>query len=214
MNNSVRCPVLQLLCVWFLVLPAAAQTGPNTKGVHLGAAFSGSSLEFDDKEVPDAERENGVGLMGYVGYNFMPSLGIFLSGTAASVSINKAVGDFGVSTVDDFTLGHGDLGARLSFPGNTAFVPYIEAAYSVLQGEGDAGVQHVVFTGNGFTGAAGLNYFFSPKLALDLNFRFTKGEFDEIEVSGDSESIPDGLGLNSGRLNIGIAFYPMAGRRR
>ena len=54
----------------------------------------------------------------------------------------------------------------------------------------------------------GFNYFFSPKLAFDLNFRYTKGEFNTIKVGGQSFSDDDGVGVNTGRFNIGLAVYP------
>lgn len=42
-------------------------------------------------------------------------------------------------------------------------------------------------------GAAGFNYFFGPKLALDLNLRYTVGEFNAVKIGGESVSSDDGV---------------------
>lgn len=183
--------------------PASAQRVADLKGFHLGAALNGSSIQLDDADLGDSDRESGAGINLYVGYNFTSNIGLFLSGTGASISSEDG---------DDFILGHGDLGVRLSFPGSSAFVPYIEAAYTALTAEDSFEGDKVELSGTGATGAAGFNYFFSQKLALDLNFRYTKGEFNTIKIGGQSISDDDGIGVSSGRFNIGIAWYPMSGR--
>jgi opacity protein-like surface antigen len=179
-----------------------AQHVADTHGFNLGIAANGTTVKIDDdSELGSSDRENGPGLTLSVGYNFMPYLGVFLSGTGASISTNDG----------DVIVSHGDLGLRLSFPGNSAFVPYVEAAYSALQADfDDEEAGDLKLTGDGFTGAAGFQYFFSTKVALDMNFRFTTGEFDTVKFDGGSITTDDGVGVKTGRLNVGVAWYPQA----
>jgi hypothetical protein len=87
-------------------------TAVNTKGFFAGAAINGSSIQVDDADFGDSDRENGPGLTLHLGYNFTKNLGIFLSGTAATLSFDSEQ----VGERDDVTLAHGDLGVRGSFP--------------------------------------------------------------------------------------------------
>lgn len=191
------------LAAALLASPAEAQRRPDTHGLNVGAALNGTTFKIDDPDVGPTDRKNGMGATVSVGYNFIPMLGVFLSGTRARLTNGQ-----------DFTLDQGDVGARLSFSGKTAFVPYVEAAYTALKAKGDDPVAgETKLTGRAFTGAAGLQYFFSTKVALDLNLRFTTGEFTKIESSGNEFSLGDGLNMKSGRVNLGVAWYPLAVRR-
>jgi opacity protein-like surface antigen len=178
--------------------PVAAQRVADVSGVHFGVALNGSSIQLDDADFGDSSRENGGGLALLVGYNFTKSIGAFLSVTGASIS------DDGES----YTLAHADLGGRFSFAGSSAFVPYLQLAFTGLAAEDEVEGETVEMSGTGFTGGAGFNYFFTPKLVLDLSFLYTKGEFNTIKIDGQSFSDDDGLGVNTSRFNIGIAIYP------
>lgn len=179
----------------------AQATASRTKGFNLGLALNGSAIKLDDEDVGDSETENGGGIALHAGYNFTPNLGAFIGLTGASIQPNDG-GSYG--------LGHGDLGVRLLL-GTSSFVPYVEAAFTGLNAQGDIDGDDVEFSGTGFTGALGLNYFLSQKLALDVAFKYTKGEFNTIKIGGQSVSDDDGLGVSTGRFNIGIAWYPSAG---
>ena len=203
----------QLVFITFMMSAASAataigQTPPQTKGFVLGAAVNGSSVEIDDDELGDAvgnDRQSGGGLTLHLGYNFTKSLGIFLSGTAAKID-NDAD--------EDFTLSQGDLGFRYTFAGASAFVPYLELGVTGLNAEPDTDEIDIELRGQGLTGGLGFNYFFSRKVAFDMNLKFTKGEFDTVKFDGGSISTDDGADVTTARINIGVAFYPSSGRRR
>jgi hypothetical protein len=186
--------------------PAMSQTQrARTQGWNMGAALNGSAIKLDDSDFESSDTDNGGGLSLYGGYNFTPNLGIFLGITGASIQPKDG---------DSYGLGHGDLGVRLSL-GTSAAVPYVEAAYSGIDARVDGGEDgDVELQGTGFTGAIGLNYFMTQRVALDVNFMYTKGEFNTVKVGGDSVSSDDGVGVATGRFNIGIAFYPSAGKQR
>jgi hypothetical protein len=188
---------------------ASKVSGVNTKGFYAGAALNGSSIQMDDADFGDSDRDNGGGLTLHLGYNFTKMFGVFLSGTAASLKID----DEESGEEEDVTLGQGDIGGRVSFVGSSALVPYIEVAFTGLNAKFDFEGEDVELRGSGATGAIGLNWFFNPSVALDVNARYTKGEFNTIKVGGTSITNDDGIGVNTGRLNVGIAWYPMAKRR-
>lgn len=182
---------------------ASAQAVANTKGVYFGVGGNWTSVEIDDADIPDSERESGPGATLHLGFNFMPNIGVFLSGTGASIKPN----DGG----DRVTVGHGDAGLRFSLSASPMFVPYAEAAYTYLRVTGDDEGQDIELSGSGYTGAVGFNFFMTPKLAFDVNGRYTTGDFDTVKVGGVTVSDGDEVGVKTMRLNIGIAFYPGMG---
>lgn len=182
---------------------ASAQSDSNTKGVYFGVAGNWTSVKIDDADIPGSKRESGPGATLHLGYNFMPNIGVFLSGTGASIKPQ----DGG----DRVTVGHGDAGLRFTLSATPMFAPYAEAAYTYLRATGNDEGQDIELTGSGFTGAVGFNFFMTPKLALDVNGRYTNGKFNTVKIGGVTVSDADGVGVKTMRLNAGIAFYPGMG---
>ena len=184
--------------------PASAQRVVDTKGFYVGGGLNASSIKIDDSDIGDSDRESGGGFYFHAGWNFTPRLGAFIGGAAANISADDG---------NDFLLGHADLGGRLSFPGASSFLPYIEVAITAVSAEDEFEDQDVELSGTGATGAAGFNYFLSQKVALDLNVRYTVGEFNTVKIGDISISNDDGIGMNTARINLGLAYYPFAGQR-
>ena len=176
-----------------------AQRGPDTQGPHLGAAFNATSIKLDETAFSDDERENGYGVDLYAGYNFTRNLGLTLGLTAATIKDSQTT-DFGVA--------HVDLAGRLSFPGASAFVPYLELSFAGVAADYTSEVDEVELKGSGVGLGGGFNYFFSRRAALDVAFRYTMGEFDTAKIANREVETGDGVGFNTTRLKIGIAFYP------
>jgi opacity protein-like surface antigen len=183
---------------------AATQARSSTKGLHFGLALNGSSIQLTGDELEsDIEPESGSGINLTAGYGFNPQLGILLSVAGASID------DSG----DGYALGQADIAGRFSFANpSRAFVPYVELGFAGLSLQDDLEGENLEFQGAGFSGAAGLNYFFSPKLALDLNLRYTMGEFNTFKLGGQSVSNDDGVELSTARFNVGVSWFP-GGRR-
>jgi opacity protein-like surface antigen len=184
----------------------SAQARSTTSGFHLGAGLNFSSIKVDaDEDIEiDSERESGGGINLTAGYNFTPQFGLVIHLAGANISSDG--GDYG--------LGHADLAGRFSIANPaSALVPYLELGVSsiALVDEADNG-EDVTVSGTGFTGAAGLNYFFSPKLALDANLRFSMGELDTIKIGGNSQTVDEGVDVTTARLNVGISWFPGGGR--
>lgn len=206
MRTSAMKAVLIAASASLIAASASAQAVSTTKGFYFGAAANWTSAELDNADIPDSERESGPGATLHLGYNFMPNIGVFLSGTAASIKPQ----DGG----DRFTFGHGDAGLRFSLSATPVFVPYAEAAYTYLRVTGNDEGQDIELSGSGFTGAVGFNFFMTSKLALDVNGRYTNGEFDTVKFGGVTVSDGETVGVTTMRLNVGIAFYPGMGGSR
>lgn len=192
--------ILAALLLVASATPAAAQRAADVKGLHLGAAFSATSIKLDETEFSDDDRDGGLGLHLQAGYNFTRNLGLLLSIAGATVDADDA---------DDYGVGHVDLLGRASFPGRSALVPYVELGISGVAASYEPELaDKVELMGGGLTLGAGINYFFSRRAAFDLGLRFTGGEFDEAEIADREIDVGDGVGFSTTRLNIGIAFYP------
>ena len=178
---------------------AHSQRVADVQGFHFGAAINHTSIKLDETGFTDDERESGLGLNLYAGYNFTRNFGVTLGVTGASIDDDQT---------DDFDVAHVDLTGRASFPGRSAFVPYLELSLAAMSAKFETNGQEVELTGGGIGAGFGFNYFFSRRAALDASFRYTAGEFGDIEINDDDAGEVDEVGVNTTRLNIGLAFYP------
>lgn len=199
-NFSIRASIASILLSAAVAAPASAQRVADVRGLHLGAALNATSIKLDETAFSDDDRDSGLGANLYAGYNFTNHLGLLLSVTAAKL---------GTDDTEDYTVAHLDLLGRASFPGQSALVPYLElGASGVGVGYTPDGEDEVELEGIGFTLGAGLNYFFMQRAALDLGLRYTFGEFGSAQIRDRDIETGDGVGFNTTRLNLGIAFYP------
>ena len=178
---------------------ANAQRVPDIRGLHLGAAVNATSIKLDETAFSDDKRENGYGANIYAGYNFTQNLGLLVSLTASNIND---------SDTEDFGVAHIDFLGRASFPNRSALVPYLEIGAAVVGAEYSVQGEEVELEGAGISFGGGLNYFFNRRVALDLGFRFTTGEFGTAKIANREVETGDGVGFNTTRLNLGLAFYP------
>jgi hypothetical protein len=183
---------------------AEAQGNAGAKGFFLGAALNGSTLSADDL---DEESESGGGLFLQLGWGFTPQLALFLEGSGAAMQ----------SDGESWLFSHGDLGLRYHFAGaGRRFVPFVDGgftAWSGLQDDAQLGNQtgELEISGAGFTVGAGFLYFFTSRMALNTQLKFTKGEFNEVRFENVSVEGLD-IDATSGRFNIGLTWF-LGGRR-
>lgn len=197
--SNIRISLAALLVV-ASATSAGAQATPDVRGLHLGAAFSATSIKLDETEFSDDDSDGGIGLNLYAGYNFTRNLGLLLAVSGATVDADDA---------DDYGVAHIDLLGRASFPGRSSFVPYVELGISGVGASYEPELaDKVELRGGGVTIGAGFNYFFTRRAAFDLGLRFTGGEFDNAEIADREIDVGDGVGFRTTRLNIGFAFYP------
>lgn len=187
--------------------PAAAISRSNTQGLILGAHIGAASLSFEGE---DRETGGGGGVM--VGYGITPMLAVYAGVDLAKVNIDDP--EFGESS---YALGHVDIGARLSFANpQRALVPYLNAAFTARSASAEVtdGSQSadISITGPAFSIGGGVQYFFSPRLALDAGLAISTGKFNKVKLDGESADIPDADNSTTSRINVGVRFYPQSRR--
>jgi opacity protein-like surface antigen len=184
----------------FSAVPAAAQAvrpagdASDMRGFSLGVHLSGSRISTagaDERIAP------GGGLGITVGYGINDRVQAFVR--ASSGYRNAQV----------------DLGARYRFgtPGQ-ALRPYAELAVSrigVAGGEGSEGIGSdgqpfgplIRSTGYGLTAGAGVEYYISPRLGLDLGVVHTRGRFSLPE-----DRLERSRSLAATRVHLGVTWRP------
>jgi opacity protein-like surface antigen len=189
------------LAVGLALHPAAApgQLAGEPRGLLLGAHLAPTTVEFESATGP----ESALGLGLTLGYAFTPRWALLLTADGASYEPDGAR--------SDYTVGHGDLLLRFSFAGiGGALVPLLEAGIGGRQVETRTEVG--TFEAGGGTGTlgAGLQYFLSPPLALELGVRGTFGQLEEITWGTHRQEIDEPV--TSLRWRAGIVWYPQIGR--
>lgn len=180
-----------------------AQVSKNS-GFLLNLHVAGNTIEstFED----ESERSSGGGLGLGIGYGFGESFALVINLDAASVSLEEDDEDG-----EDLALAHFDIGGRLNF-GSTASAlrPYVNAAFSgVAEGTTNEDADdNVTVSGAGFTVGGGLQYFFSPSLALDAGLQGSFGKFTQIQVGDESAEIDEDFKFTTARLQLGVSWHP------
>jgi opacity protein-like surface antigen len=209
-------------CVGALALPAVASVASaqqaaaplpraNTEKLMLSFSLGGASISSDEFE---DERESGGGFSLQAGWGFTRLFTLLVDASGAVLGDDD----------DEFVLLHFDLLGRLNFTSpQRAWVPFIEGGISArVAGQDDieieddegGGSQEVdlEISGGGFTFGGGIQYHVAPAWALGAGLKWTVGEFSEVKVNNVSV---DGFELDatSTRLNFGVTWRPMLGRR-
>jgi opacity protein-like surface antigen len=182
----------------------------RTTGLLVGAALSGSAFRSNDMT---GETERGGGAELRLGWGFTPSFAL--------------VADAGGATMDgvgqQYTLAHFDVGARYSFANpRRSVVPYVEAALTgramveadveMIDQNGDATTDDLVFSGLGYTLGGGVQYYIAPGWALGADLRWTAGEFDKVQF-GDVSIEGFEVDATTTRLSLGLTWYPIRSNR-
>lgn len=202
---------------------AQVSSANKTKGLMIGAHVNGSSVKFGQikENASDAstssEAENGGGGGVQVGWGFTKWLTVYGGFDIAKMKIKELEdledADFTLLP-GDYNLTHADIGARFSLPTEKMVVPYVNAALSARVVSAEILDEDISLSGPAFTFGAGVQFFFNPKLALDVNLQLSAGKFTEAEAAGvkvDLDKFAEVENTNSARINIGLKFYPHFG---
>lgn len=187
---------------------AAAQLGApapqrsSIAGLNLGVFLNGSAIEMAESNTT----ESGGGGSVHLGYGVSENASVFLRVNTATIRSSDIPGG------GSYTMAHADIGVRYSFLGSSSVVrPFVQGAFNgraVMIDEGIAGTLDA--RGRGLSAGAGLEYFFSPTVAVEAGFSYSVGRFDEGRLNGgdwvDFEG--EGLRATSARVDLGISLHP------
>lgn len=172
----------------------------DTKGFFLQGHFQGNGLTVEED---DADSGSGLGIK--AGYGFTPLFTLYLGIDAAAMEVADP-GTQGVAA-NEYTLAYVDLGGRINFrSGPNSFVPYLDGALSGIGAVYDTNGGEAAFSGAGLSLGAGFQYFISPEFALNSGLHLTFGEYNTLEISGQTENVS--LNVTGARLKIGFSWYP------
>jgi opacity protein-like surface antigen len=157
----------------------------------------------------DVKTALGMGGGVQVGYRITPRLTAYAGFELAKQNIDV------VGLEGDFGLSHLEAGARLSFPvRGSRVMPYVGAwvgrrSLTTTIDDFETG-QQADFSLSGFAVGAsgGVQYFVSPKLALDGGLSVGVGKMGNIKVAGQQQVVPPLDNTTTTRLQFGANWYP------
>lgn len=172
----------------------------DTQGFFLEGHFQGHGLTVEED---DADSGRGFGIK--AGYGFSPLFTLYLGIDGASMDVadpgNRAV------VGSEYTLAYVDLGGRFNFrAGPNSLVPYLDGALSGIASVYSTGAGDATFSGSAFSIGGGIQYFISPQFSFNGGLHLSFGAYNELEVSGQTESVD--LGITGARINLGFSWYP------
>jgi opacity protein-like surface antigen len=202
-----RTIVLSALVAGAMLSAGSLGAQSDNSGFMLNAHLTGNGLTGVGAE---AETESGGGFGVALGYGFNDRIILYFNLDAAAIEYDEDEVD---APDDSYDLLSGDLGVRVNF-GNEGMKlrPYINAAFT-----GVAAVEEYEFvdeeveqvlSGGGVTIGGGLQYFFSPSLALDLGLQATAGAFSQVIIDDEDEELDEGLAFTTSRLQLGVTWHP------
>ncbi|HEY7768571.1 outer membrane beta-barrel protein [Longimicrobium sp.] len=168
---------------------------------HVAGASTGGAAE-------DAEMRRGGALGLAVGYGFSDRLALLVSADGGRVKYpGPVIADAGPSgSYDQVTV---DIALRASFlDEHSPLRPYLTSGITGVAESSRLDSTGIVTSGGGITIGGGVQYFTSPKVALEAGLLFTAGSFTGFEVEGEKYEYDEGLGFGHSRLQLGITWHP------
>ena len=214
----------------------------NTRGLFINGHLNGSSAKYDNPSTTESGGGGGFQVGYGINRNFTVYVGYDGSRLDFASSNLSEPGEFSVVFEDKYWLKQLELGARWNFvsPVRT-WVPYVDLAFTRPSGgsnfsifpdddedpstppEDDDGVagrddsvdgEFELEDGSAFTVGGGITWFFSQKLALDVNVKYSGVKFDGLKLSagGLTETGDEDTKFGLTRVNFGLSWYPLIGR--
>jgi opacity protein-like surface antigen len=182
-----------------MVGASSSSVNSITQGFFLAPHLLGASLQAEDEPT-----ESGGGFGVSLGYGFSRLVSAFLTLDFAKIDIRDP------EIEGNYNLGQGDIGLRFSFRDQTQkAIPYAQAAFTGRVAQTTIEGTDIEISGPAFTVGGGLNYYFQPKLALDIGLSYTYGNFDTIKIDGD-EVPSDKFNAAGARFQFGLTWFPFA----
>lgn len=210
LNAHARSFVIALVMLWMAPAPAQSQSAPDassglrssTDGLFLHARMGGHGLDAND--LAD-DTGSGIGLR--LGYGFSDLFTLY--GGIELAVMNGGEGFAGFED-DKYGMVLIEVGSRFHFRRGKQFVPFADAALSVVglgyEGDGIHQNKDVVYSGAGVSMGGGLLYFISPILAIEAGASFTPGSLMELSIDGSTSDV--NVGMKGIRMMLGVSVYP------
>jgi len=168
----------------------------------LGATVSDGVVEEDLKT------STGLGAGVQVGYLVTPRLTAYagLDIAKQGSAIEGVTGTFGLT--------HLEAGARLSFPNRGKTLPYLgmwvgrRSLSTTLEDFATGQQLDLSVSGLAAGVSGGVQYYVSPKLALDGGVSVGMGKFGHVKADGRQDDIPGVKNTMTTRLQFGANWYP------
>jgi opacity protein-like surface antigen len=217
-----RTLVLAALAAAVATAPAAAQAvdpvQSNTSGVLLGIGLNASTIHADDETLGSGKVGGGIFLQ--LGYGFGSHFALYSELSAAAIDDKRGGEDWGDPRLG---LAHFDLGARIHFGGERSKVrPFLQAAVGAravtranvpdIDDNGDMVYEDYAISGGSATVGVGVDYFFTPVLALHTSAQVSGGKFTR-QTLGDRTLDNLDVSSTTGRVNLGVNWFPSRPRR-
>ena len=200
--RSVQGCLVACAFTFFMAQPASSQSS-TTRGWSLGIHTQGATLSVEDA---DSDAGGGGGIQ--IGYGINRRLTVFFAADGAIIDAENAE-----IFSDDWNLAHVDLGLRFHFANSLKrWIPYLEVAGGVRAvSVDDTLVENIIddvsFNGGAFTLGGGVTYYLNETLSLDLNAKFTSGNFTSNEIGNITVGGLD-IEATSTRFGLGLVWWP------
>ena len=173
----------------------------TTRGFVVGLDLGAAAIGFEDG---DADSGGNAGIR--VGYGINRIVTLYAAFHGASLDIEN------FTQFQKVTVGHADLGVRLHLANSRRrFIPYGDLALTprVVSAEVVDGseVRTAEFSGSSFTLGGGLAVYLAQQWALDLNFKWSTGEFSEVDLGSIALQNLD-IDSKSARISLGVTWWP------
>jgi hypothetical protein len=198
---------MQRLAPLFVLLLAAAPAlhaqgaRSHTDGLFLHARTGGHGIAFED-----AGDDTGASIGLRAGYGFSDRFTLYVGLEGGGLDGQSRLQ--GLDTDQTSGVAYVELGGRYHFRPGHRFVPYADAALTLIGvgSENDAYDGDVGYGGAGLSVGGGALYFVTPSIAVEGGVSFTPGSLMERELGGASEDVS--VGVAGVRMHVGLTLYP------
>lgn len=173
----------------------------TTRGFVVGLDLGASAISFEGGD-SDSGGNGGI----RIGYGLNRIVTLYAAFHGSKLDIEN------FTQFQEVTVAHADLGVRLHLAnsrrrlvpyGDLALTPRVVSADVIENNE----VRTAEFNGASFTVGGGLAVYLVEQWALDVNFKWSTGEFSEVDLGSIALQNLD-IDSKSARISLGVTWWP------
>lgn len=189
------------ICLALLAAAPLQAQQSTTRGFNVGLDFGATGISFENSDT-DSGANGGI----RVGYGLNRIVTLYAAFQGATLDIQN------FTQFENITVGHVDLGVRLHLANSRrGWVPYGDVALTPRIVSADVidgtEVRSAEFSGAAITLGGGLALYLTESWAMDLNLKWSGGEFTEVDLGSVALQNLD-IDSQSGRFTIGLTWWP------